>query len=123
MRHCYQFFLVILTTLVLNITYGQGDLLAKTITLQKNIRGGTIKENLSFISEKYNIVFSYNASILNDQDKMSAPLASGSLREVLEAMFKNDELILISVPPNKIIIQSKGQKQKDGTLTGWILTV
>ncbi len=120
MRHCYQFFLVILTTLVLNITYGQGDLLAKTITLQKNIRGGTIKENLSFISEKYNIVFSYNASILNDQDKMSAPLASGSLREVLEAMFKNDELILISVPPNKIIIQSKGQKQKDGTLTGWI---
>lgn len=98
----------------------QNDILNTEIVIDDHIKAASKKDLLIYISEKYNIVFSYNANLLDDSGQADLKILNGPIREILISIFNNRQLILIPALPNKIILQSKGLKPKEITVHGLI---
>jgi hypothetical protein len=59
---------------------------------------------LEFLSEKYNVTFSYNASILRDNEPVKWDDEERTLEDMLRSIFPEYELNLSLLPPDKIVI-------------------
>ncbi|MBK7633161.1 MAG: carboxypeptidase-like regulatory domain-containing protein [Saprospiraceae bacterium] len=73
---------------------------------------------MTYLSDKYHIIFSYNANLLEDNGMVVLKNERLSLKELLNEMFSDDQLLIITFIPNKIILQSKGPKLKVISVSG-----
>ena len=107
----------------IDTSYAQNDLLNTRIIIDAGTKFQTKKDVLNYISEKYNIVFSYNANLLDDSVPFDLKNDRLTLNELLNEMFIDDQLLIITVIPNKIILQIKGPKQKAINITGRVYDI
>ncbi|HMR89020.1 MAG TPA: carboxypeptidase-like regulatory domain-containing protein [Saprospiraceae bacterium] len=102
---------IILFSFSYNI-YGQKELLKKEINLPNDLSNKTQKDFLNYLSNELNVVFSYNANLLTDDKIINIPENKRQLRDILYAIFSDHKLLILTLPPNKFILQSKGDLRK-----------
>ncbi len=96
----------------LNVIHGQKELLKKEINLPQDFTNKTQKDYLNYLSKEINIVFSYNANLLTDDNIISLSTDKKQLRDILYEIFSDHKLLILTLPPNKFILQSKGDLRK-----------
>ncbi len=102
----------ILILFYLNETFGQKELLKKEINLPTDFINRTQKDYLNYLSQEVNVVFSYNANLLTDDKVITISDNKRQLREILYEIFSDHKLLILILPPNKFILQSKGDIKK-----------
>ncbi len=103
-----------------NTCFGQKELLNKEVVLPPDINFTTKKQVLQFISKEHNIIFSYNANLINDESTVNLKNRSGTVKEMVASLFSEPELILLPVLPNKIILRTRWLKINEISLSGKI---
>lgn len=83
---------------------GQASLLETPVSWPPGFEFRNARSVLDFISEQYNVTFSYNASILNDTKPLELDYIPESLEEVLRAVFPDYDLRLSVFPPDKLVM-------------------
>jgi len=103
---------------VFSKTQCQTPSLSSTVNIPSNSNLQTKKDYLDYLSTKYGWTFSYNASQLNVDGAIRLPNQISSIQSVLEQIFPENELQITFQQPKKIILQTKGLKQKTYFLSG-----
>ncbi|MBK9735906.1 MAG: TonB-dependent receptor [Saprospiraceae bacterium] len=88
----------------------QKELLAKQIKIPSTQKPQTQKNFLDFISSQCNVVFTYNANLLKDDKIIEIDGYQGDIGPLIHTIFSDHQLLILTSPPNKIILHSKGSK-------------
>lgn len=99
---------------------GQKDLLSPQVTLPQDQYFKDAKAILEYLSQNYNITFSYNAAYLNDRDAVELKVFEGRLDDILTSLFPEYQLTIIPKPPDKIILIGKKISQNQFQLYGYV---
>jgi hypothetical protein len=83
---------------------GQSNPLDIKISIQSSKDAKSQKEYLKYISNKYSVLFSYNANILDDDRLLSITQFDGKLSDFLDLLFKNPPVKYSVVGVNKIVL-------------------
>lgn len=118
MRCRFIFGSLLFICVCVNTSFAQTDILNTEINIEDGTIFQTKKDVLTYLSDKYHIIFSYNANLLEDNGIVVLKNERLSLKELLNEMFSDDQLLIITVIPNKIILQSKGPKLKVISVSG-----
>ena len=109
---------MIFASFVFSKTQCQTPSLSSTVNIPSNSNLQTKKDYLDYLSTKYGWTFSYNASQLNVDGAIRLPNQISSIQSVLEQIFPENDLQITFQQPKKIILQTKGLKQKTYFLSG-----
>lgn len=118
MRCRFIFGSLLFICVFVDTSFAQTDILNTEINIEDGTIFQTKKDVLTYLSDKYHIIFSYNANLLEDNGIVVLKNERLSLKELLNEMFSDDQLLIITVIPNKIILQSKGPKLKVISVSG-----
>lgn len=122
MKAVAQVILILMATLLYNSASSQ-DVFNKNINIESVKTPKRIKDWLQYITEKYDVVFSYNANSVNDEKWINPRIKSGKLQIVLYAIFEGENLSLTFIAPNKIVLQVIPKLLKEITISGTVVDV
>lgn len=85
--------------------YSQATVLTKNIKYKAFPNIVTQKDYLDYLASTYDLVFTYNARVLNDAEKIYIKNYEGSIEGLIRKVFEPVELSIQTIPPNKIVLK------------------